>query len=451
MIQVSLTPHRGFLRAQPEGSNESQKLFLLAQLQPQTTSRAPLALVFVMDTSGSMREAVEGGRNKLELMLSALSGVISSNSLGKDDTVSLVQFDDNASTVVPPTNNRNNLLRGIENLRKFSGGTMMGMGLLESLANFQQSQGNKRVMLLTDGAAFDEDACRAVTGTFTQQNITVTSLGVGDEFNEDLLGEISDRTGGRVIHVVGRSANPPASVLASDLPQVLEQEFERAASEVITNLEIQFRGVRDVTLDRVTRVYPFLAECELTKFEGGAKARSGNLEAKDQTAFLLELTLPPRPPARVRIAQIGFTFDVPGEGRRDEIPPQDIVVEFTYDENQSGQVNPVVMGYVQQRNLEGLVKQAAQEAKSNPNQAAKTIELARSMTVKLGNNAMTQVLDKAKAELDSTGQLQAGTAKTVKLGAKSQTIKLGDASAGQSGGTGGALPSDEEIRKITGA
>ncbi len=446
MIQVGLTPHRTYLRASPEGGTETQKLFLLAQLTPQITTRAPLALTFIVDTSGSMREKVSGGKTKLELTVQALQNLVQSSDLSAQDSVAVVQFDDDASTLTPPTSNRQAMSSAVEALRKHSGGTMMGLGLLEALSHTVSGNKNKRVMLLTDGATFDEDACRAVTNTYVAQNITITSLGVGDEFNEDLMGEISDRTGGRVIHIVGQNAKPPASVLADNLDEVLGEEFKRAASEVVTNLEFTLRGVKGVTLDRVTRVYPFLAECEMTRFEGGAKARAGNLESKDQTAFLLELTLPPRPPARVRIAQIGLTYDMPGEGTRGEIPPVDVVVEFSFDENATAAVNPTVMGYVQQRNLEGLVKQAAQEAQSNPQAAAKTIEIARAMTVRLGNSAMTQVLDQAKAEIESGQGMSAGTAKTIKMGAKTQTIKVGGPQGGPSG-----LPSDEEIRKLTGA
>ena len=254
MIQVNLTPHRGFLRASPEGSTETQKLFLLAQLTPQITTRAPLALTFVVDTSGSMREKVEGGKNKLELVTQALTSLVQSSDLTSNDQVAIVQFDDDASTLTTLTSDRGRLAQAVDALRKHSGGTMMGLGMLEALTNVASGSKNKRMMLLTDGATFDEDACRAVTGTYVAQGITITSLGVGDEFNEDLMGEISDRTGGRVIHVVAKNASPPASVLASDLPTVLGDEFRRAASEVITNLEFTLRGVKGVSLDRVTRV-----------------------------------------------------------------------------------------------------------------------------------------------------------------------------------------------------
>ncbi|NJK44217.1 MAG: hypothetical protein HC933_07955 [Pleurocapsa sp. SU_196_0] len=70
------------------------------------------------------------------------------------------------------------------------------------------------------------------------------------------------------------------------------------------------------------------------------------------------------------------------------------------------------------------------------------------MTVKLGNAAMTQVLDQAKSELETGKGISAGTAKTIKMGAKTQTIKVGGP---QDSGSSNGLPSDEEIRKLTGA
>ena len=91
--------------------------------------------------------------------------------------------------------------------------------------------------------------------------------------------------------------------------------------------------------------------------------------------------------------------------------------------------------------------QATREAQSNPQQAAKTLELARSMTQRLGNGAMTQVLDKAIDELGSSKTISLGTAKTMRLGAKTQVLRGGP----ETPGSAAELPSDEEIRKMTGA
>ena len=83
------------------------------------------------------------------------------------------------------------------------------------------------------------------------------------------------------------------------------------------------------------------------------------------------------------------------------------------------------MGYVQQRNVESLVRQATQQAETNPEQAAKTLRIARSMMQRLGNRGMTVALGKAEDELRSRGTIAIGTRKTIKLGARTQTMKVG--------------------------
>lgn len=442
MIKVSLTPHRGYLRAAAPGLAEAQKLFLLARLKPEVSARAPLNLVFVVDTSGSMREKVAGGKSKTDVVCDALQAVIGAPELVVADSMSLVQFDDKATTLVAPTTDRAAFRRRVDDLRRFSGGTMMGLGLMEALNSLSSANVVQRVFLLTDGATFDEDTCRGVATTLAGRGVPVTCLGVGNEFNEDLLSDIADRTSGKVLHVVGQNAAPPASVLASDLPSVMSVEFRNAAFETITNLELTFRGVRDVVLEKVTRVYPTLSDAELKVFAGGGTARLGNLQANDETMFLLDVSIPPRPVSRVRIAQVGFTFDAPGENRRGEMGPLDVIEEFTNDEALASQIDQQVLGYVQQRNVVNLVKSATAQAGSNPAEAKKTIALARSMTVRLGNSAMTVVLDRAEDELNHGQGISSGTAKTIKLGSKSQTVKLGS--------TGHEL-TEEEIRRQTGA
>jgi Ca-activated chloride channel family protein len=64
---------------------------------------------------------------------------------------------------------------------------------------------------------------------------------------------------------------------------------------------------------------------------------------------------------------------------------------------------------------------------------------------RLGNAAVTKMLENALEELNKTGTISAGTRKTVALGGRTKTIKTGSA-----GSLGGA-PSADEIRTLTGA
>lgn len=147
-----------------------------------------------------------------------------------------------------------------------------------------------------------------------------------------------------------------------------------------------------------------------------------------------------------RVAQTALTYQVPAQQYRGEVAPQDLIVEFTDDEALSAQVDSEVMSYVQQRNVDNLVRQATEQAKTNPVQAAKTLQLARSMTQRLGNTGMTVALGKAEEELKSTGTIAVGTVKTIKLGSRTQTMKAGGPDEAPS-----VLPTPEEIRRHTGA
>ena len=92
------------------------------------------------------------------------------------------------------------------------------------------------------------------------------------------------------------------------------------------------------------------------------------------------------------------------------------------------------------------MRQATQQAETNPEQAAKTLRVARSMTQRLGNRGMTVALGKAEDELRSRGTIAIGTRKTIKLGARTQTMKVGPGDDLPQN-----IPSQDEIRRLTGA
>lgn len=463
MLDVMATPHREYLAA-----HSPQKLFVVLKVRPHLNAaeaRPKLAIALVVDTSGSMREVVtepgertgqstfvdgkeyelvRGGNTKLDIVIESLRGILSEpDALADSDRLALIHFDDRAGVVVPFTDarDRRSLVKAAEELRSFSGGTHMGAGMREAITLLKGETGNKRMILLSDGQTFDEEVVLSVSEDLFQNRIPLTAIGVGDDWNESLLTKVADRTQGQVMDVVPDIQHPqPPSVRASELPQHILADIRKAGKEVVTNLILSINLVRDVQLDRITRTYPLQSEVDLAQ----TPYLLGNAEAGDDTVFVLEFTLQPRPPARMRVAQLGLTYQVPGANYRGELPPQDVVVEFTQNEALAAQMNQEVMLYVQQRNIEQLIRQATMAVRTNPVQAQKTMELARSMTVKLGNSVMTQALDRAMDELGSSKTISVGTAKTLRIGSKTQTLKAGE-------GTPYGIPSEEEIRRITGA
>jgi len=419
-LNVSITPHREFLPA----DTNAQKLFLMLKLRPTkdvAESLPPTTFAFLIDTSGSMYEAVSG-KPKIDIVIESLLALVRSGKLGASDRIAIIQFNETASQIIGLTSATqiHQLEIAIAQLRNFSGGTCMGLGLEKALRTLEtQELTVKRTLLFTDGQTFDEHDCRAIASDFATKNIPITALGVGEEFNEDLLTHLSDSTGGTLSYIVpGKAVGTQVSIL--NLPHQIIAEYNQAQQEVITNLALRVKTVPGVELTRIVRAYPTQAEFPLFQ----PPCPIGNASANDDTIFIVELSIASRPTSRVRLAQLGLTYDVPGQKIRGEFPPQNLVVQFIAGHGGVAQVNQEVMDYLQQSNISQLVGQATKIAENNPQKAEELLETARRMTLRLGNNAMTASLDSAQEELRKTRKISGGTRKTVKIGAKGKTVKM---------------------------
>jgi Ca-activated chloride channel family protein len=262
-------------------------------------------------------------------------------------------------------------------------------------------------------------------------NAPIVAAGIGEEYNENLLRDTAASSLGRPYHLK----------VPSDFHEVLEAELGSSVREVVTDIRMNMGMARGVAIDSVMRVYPSLSEVSLAE----KPPRLGNAAAGDHTVFILEFTVSglSRPVSRARLLQIQLTAEVPGLNRREELPPQDIFIDFTTDSAAIAAVDAEVMDYVKQKNVDNLVQQAVRQAGSNPAQAGKTLQIAKNMTLQLKNANVTRMLDSALDELNRTGTISVQTRKTISLGGRTKTIKT--ASSGLDN-----IPPLDEIRKVTG-
>ena len=436
MLTVSVKPHKEFFT--PHTPN--QRLFLQLSAAPEwgtAQHRPDLSIVFVIDTSGSMRDLVSarGGPqlNKLELVMQSVERVLDAAGLQDGDRLALVSFDDKTRVNVPfvPAGRRVRLRAAVHSLNQFSGGTLMGAGLLEAYELLKHGTGSQRVILLTDGETMDSDLVEEMGRKLYDLHVPVTAIGVG-EFNESILTGVADQTQGRVLDVVAEEVDSLSpSISVGQLPEAILGEIRQAQREVVTDMVLTFRTVKGVSVNRITRVAPQQNEVDVAS----RPYLMGNAAHGEETNFIIECTLPERASNRMRLAQLGLTYQVPGADYRGETPPVDVIVEYTTDQARLAELDHGVLQWVQQRNVEGIIKRAAAEANSDPAAAAKTLRLAQNITRKLGNSNMTKVLDKALDELQ--------TNKTISLGISLGTPKIYR--------MGSKLPPPEKIRKLTGA
>jgi Ca-activated chloride channel homolog len=420
MLNVSMTPHREFLPA----DTDEQKLFLMLKIRPQgeaAKSRPSTTFAFAIDTSGSMYEAV-GGTTKLNVAMQSLQKLLHSGCLTPEDRIALIQFDSNASTLIglTPATEISQIESAINKLTNFSGGTCLELGMQQVLSLLRdRAMTSRQALIFTDGHTIGEDDCLELATKLAESNIPLTALGIG-EFNENFLVDLSDRTGGKCGHVVPGTAIG-TQIAITDLPNYIIETYQEAQKDTINNLKLNIKTVKGVELIRITRAYPDQAEYSLSSQQPYAL---GNAKSGDDTVYILEFNIDSRSTARARIAEIGLTYDIPGLNRQGEHPPENVIIQFVAGQGTAAQVDPEVMGYVQQRNITQLVGEATKAAEHNPAKAEELLATARRMTVKVGNNDMLASLNQASDELRKTKKISADTRKTVTIGTRGKTVKM---------------------------
>ncbi len=157
-------------------------------------AKPAVSVALVLDASGSMvGEPLEKAKE------AALEFV---EALGDDDRVSLVVFHSITETLVPlrplADGGRKEVREALEGLQA-TGTTDLAGGLAAGFAQVRQSAsqgGAARVVLLSDGQPNDATPILPNVQRAAQQGITVSALGLGLEYDEELLGQIAQRSGG---------------------------------------------------------------------------------------------------------------------------------------------------------------------------------------------------------------------------------------------------------------
>ena len=164
--------------------------------------RKPLNLVLVIDRSGSM-----GDENKLGQVKEAAVAIV--NQMNTSDQLAIVVYDDTASTLLPSSKieSASSIRELLYSLSPGSGTNLAGglqQGFEEARKNFRSGVVN-RVILLSDGLAnvgiIDPAQIGALAQQIREHSISVSTMGVGIDFNENLMANIADHSGGNYYYI----------------------------------------------------------------------------------------------------------------------------------------------------------------------------------------------------------------------------------------------------------
>lgn len=282
-------------------------LNLSAHQITETGSAPPPAadLIIVLDRSGSM----EG--QKLTDACQAVVGLI--EKLGPEDRLALVTYSDNVQVLSPltPVNAANH--RHLVSLARkvvSGGGTNLGGGLRQGIDLVLATPDEKRqrkVILISDGLAnqgiTDPSALGGMATLAVENRFTVSTVGVGLDFNEMLMAAIADHGAGSY-HFL---ENPTA------FARVFENELLASRRVAVSDLQIRIPLSPGVNLIDAGG-YPVRQD------KGTAVVHPGDLLSGQKRTLFLTFDAPTDTLGTISLGSITMQYRVDGQSHRLDAP-----------------------------------------------------------------------------------------------------------------------------------
>lgn len=320
-VKIALLPERPVVR-----NDTMSEMDLVVEIssrpgEERTRPQGPMNLCLVIDRSGSMQGP------KLDTAKKSCIDIF--RRLGLGDLLTVVTFDDDVAVIINPQTPKGDVEAKVNAIR-LGNATNLSLGWYQGLLELQTHMTEatyNRLFLLSDGQANAGETKRSVfSDTATRARdvgITASTIGIGGDFQEDLLEAIASSSGGRFWNIS-----------ESDIEDIIEEEFEGARTVILDRPRVSLSlpsGVRvSKELNRLRKV--------------SQRYRIRPLQGEDIFNFAIRLEIDPDQSAGDQLTIGGTLFD----GERTIVTAELSLVLGTRQEVAASAVHPFVRSVVQQ-------------------------------------------------------------------------------------------------------
>lgn len=265
-----------------------------------SSKRTPLNVCLVLDQSSSMRG------EKLYAIKAAARQVV--DQLTVADYFSLVSFNDRATTVVncQRVSSRETIKQLIDGIEG-KGGTELANGLFAGINEMRPATAATTLnylLLLTDGQTYgDADRCVHLGQEAARHKIVIHPMGVGTDWNEDLLETVAARSGGSSEYIES----------ADQIIKIFMHKINQLRGTLTQTSAVRFEPMPGARLKQIYRITPNIGELVPVETPDGAtEANLGPLGKGAEYSLLMEVIVPPGPAGSRGIGNLSITFGTAG-------------------------------------------------------------------------------------------------------------------------------------------
>ena len=369
--------------------------------------RPPLNLCLILDQSGSM------GGTPIKTVRTAAKKII--DSLSPQDRISIIAFDHEAQVVVPnqPAANTTAIKQAIEGIRA-GGGTAIDAGLKLGIAEVAKGKTGtvSQIFLLTDGENEhgSNDRCLKLAQLAVSYSFTVSTLGFGNHWNQDVLEQLADAGNGSLAYI----QNPDTAI------QEFSRLFNRVQSVSLTNAYLVLTlqpQVRLAELKPIAQVLPETIELDVRREGEQAIVRLGDLMTNAPRVILANLYISQLPVGTHAIAYAEVQYDDPtlGSSLSTDKAPIDVTAQMAYQPQPDPKVQQYILALAKYRQTQ------IAETKLQAGDRTGAITMLQSATqtaIQMGDQNAATVLQENVTQLQTGQDLSEQAKKQTRIASK---------------------------------
>ncbi|MEM6251673.1 MAG: VWA domain-containing protein [Cyanobacteria bacterium P01_D01_bin.156] len=385
----------------------SQRHLAIAVQATSGNERPPLNLCLVLDQSGSM------GGTPIKTVRAAASKII--DSLSPQDRISIISFDHEARVVVPnqPVTDSQTIKQAIDGIRA-GGGTSIDAGLKLGIEEVAKGKVGtvSQIFLLTDGENEhgNNERCLKLAQLAVNYSFTVSTLGFGNHWNQDVLEQLADAGSGSLAYI----QNPDTAI------QEFSRLFSRVQSVSLTNayliLTLQPQ-VRLAELKPIAQVLPETIELDVRRESEQAIVRLGDLMTDTPRIVLVNLYISQLLEGTHTIAQAQIQYDDPalGSSLSTDTVMIDVVAQNAYQPQPDTHVQQHILALAKYRQTQ--IAETKLQAGDRTG-AITMLQTATQTAIQLGDKNAATVLQENVTQLQTGKELSEQAKKKTRIASK---------------------------------